>query len=98
MPRAERPAADAANPDVEPVPDAPTEQSPAEPVASQPGEASDAATDDGPQWGNWRYVGAEQLTYAAVPVTVRPGDVIVHLGPPAGDGRWKPTDDKVTRH
>lgn len=50
------------------------------------------------EWSNWRYIGEHPNTYAAIPVTATPGDIIVHFGPPADDGRWEPTDAEVTRH
>lgn len=49
------------------------------------------------QWSNWRYTGEHANTYPAVPVTVAPGDIVLHLGPPAPDGRWEATEDEVTR-
>ena len=69
--------------------------------AAPPDEPSITATTTAtgtPEWSNWRYTGEHANTYAAVPVTVAPGDIIVHFGPPADDGRWEPTDAEVTRH
>lgn len=68
----------------------PPDESTSRPVAS--------ASVDADEWGNWRYVGEHVLTYAAIPVTVEPGDVITHPHLPADDGRWEPTDAEVTRH
>ncbi len=45
----------------------------------------------------WEYQGPERL-YMHIPVTVRPGDVIKHAGPPADDGCWTPHDGPATRH
>ena len=45
----------------------------------------------------WRYIGAEQRVYPHVPVTVDAGDVIVHDGPPADDGRWEQHPGPLTR-
>lgn len=105
MPRADRPAADAATTEpTDPALDASEEQASAEPPKPASGPEPDVAPDepaddeDGPQWGNWRFIDDGPLTYAAIPVTVRRGDVIVHLGAPAHDGRWEPTDEPVTRH
>lgn len=45
----------------------------------------------------WRYVGEVPRTYVDVPVTVAPGDVIAHDGPPAADGNWQPDPGPATR-
>jgi hypothetical protein len=48
--------------------------------------------------GFWQYTGDVERLYAAVPVTVRPGDVVAHPdGPPAADGLWKPHPGPATR-
>lgn len=72
----------------------------AEAASTPPDESTPpiVASTDADEWGNWRYLGEHPLTYAAIPVTVEPGDVITHSGLPADDGRWEPTDAEVTRH
>ena len=45
----------------------------------------------------WQYTGPVERVYTAIPITVAPGDVIDHAGPPADDGCWKPTRKAVTR-
>jgi hypothetical protein len=79
---------------------APVETPPAEPVDTQPPDTAadpQAGQAPTPQWGNWRHVGDIPRVYTAVPVTVEHGDVIEHLGPPADDGNWEPTDEAATR-
>jgi hypothetical protein len=51
----------------------------------------------GDDWGTWVYTGPPGRTYAYIPVTVDPGDVIRHCGIPADDGCWQPTDAESTR-
>jgi hypothetical protein len=76
---------------------------PADPVAQESAAAptetpADETAPEAPEWGRWEYVGSTPMTYPAVPVTVEPGDVIAHLGAPAGDGRWQATDAEVSTH
>lgn len=81
-----------------------TKSKAAEAASTPPDESPDESTSrpvasaSADEWGNWRYVGEHVLTYAAIPVTVEPGDVITHPHLPADDGRWEPTDAEVTRH
>lgn len=64
----------------------------AEPAAAE--EPTEQPASDSP--ARYEYVGDQERTYASVPVTVLPGDV-VELAADPGDGRWRPTDRPVTR-
>lgn len=85
MPRATGPAADTA------APKTPTDTAAAVEAQTESTPAAD------PQPDHWRYVGEVTRTYVSVPVTVAPGDVIAHDGPPAADGCWQPDPGPATR-
>jgi len=90
MPRASTPAATAA------IPETPAADAAAPDTTPQPMEVVDLPAV--PESNRWLFTGDGPLTYAHVPVTVQHGDVVEHLGAPAADGRWAPTEEPVTRH
>lgn len=77
-------------PDTTPTPD---DRAPKPAPPPHPADEPDAEPADGA--GTYRYDGPDERVYTVVPVTVRPGDVV--LLPHRLDGHWTRVDADATR-